>query len=112
MSRPPTTDTRTYTRFPYTTLFRSEAASGQVAANRVVAAVRQADVVRGGTRTVGVTGEHDLRTRATTVVGADRVVERRSRFRRDVRLIPVEIHDVRPRCAFQDRKSTRLNSSH
>src|SRR3546814_2660084 len=37
----------------------------------------------------------------------DRVVERRSRFRRDVRLIPVEIHDVRPRRAFHDRRRRR-----
>src|SRR3546814_2745761 len=43
-----------------------DAASGQVAANRVVAAIRQADVVRGRTRTAGVAGEHDMAGRATT----------------------------------------------
>src|SRR3546814_8800347 len=64
-------------------------------------------VVRGRTRAVGVTGEHDLLTAATLVVGADRIVQRRSRFGRDRRLIPVEVHDVRPRLANHRRRRRR-----
>src|SRR3546814_6319975 len=65
------------------------AAGRQIGLHGIGATLRQTDVVRGGTRTVGVTGEHDLLTAAALVVGADRVVQRRSRFGRDRRLIPV-----------------------
>src|SRR3546814_15693689 len=61
-------------------------ASRQIGSHGIGATLRQTDVVRGRTRTVGVTGEHDLLTAATLVVGADRIVQRRSRFGRDRRL--------------------------
>src|SRR3546814_18055896 len=113
MIRRPPRSTRTDTLFPYTTLFRSHdravgnAASRHIGLHGIGATLRQTDVVLGRTRTVGVTGEHELMTAAALVVGADRIVQRRSRFGRNRRLIPVAVDDIRARLASRRWRLTQ-----
>src|SRR3546814_19639701 len=94
MIRRPPRSTRTDTLFPYTTLFRSFGARVQ----------RQADAVEGKRQRRVATGEkqqvHQLR-----------------RLEALAQLYPRRVADARLRvqlvdCAQEDRKSTRLNSSH
>src|SRR5256885_11648997 len=85
------------TLFPYTTLFRSEMVEGVTK--------MATDVVRAGKIPIVVGGEHSL---APAVVRA---------FPKDVGVIGIDAHlDFRDQYLedrwSQDRKSTRLNSSH
>src|SRR3546814_16055675 len=92
MIRRPPSSTRTDTLFPYTTLSRS----------RFCTALRKTDVVLVGTRFVGVSCQHDAFL-AGLLIGGSSVIENAGCFRRDVRLVPIEEHDERPRRTEEDR---------
>src|SRR3546814_2067520 len=104
MIRRPPRSTRTDTLFPYTTLFRSERGepAGQVAADHVAVAA------------VGGPARDELRE--------DRGAARKAALQRILAVEQAEIifaplaHDdlfaVRRGVGIEDRKSTRLNSSH
>src|SRR3546814_15059712 len=94
MIRRPPRSTRTATLFPYTTLFRSVGGGGNP---------RPLEIEAGGS----------LALRGTAVIGAveaRRVDSRRVRDHGAVR--QGELPRPRRRAAAEDRKSTRLNSSH
>src|SRR3546814_13334103 len=86
MMRLPPRSTRTDTLFPYTTLFRSKAVAGQVFAQSFEALLRLVD------RRHAPAGGGKLH-RLAAGRGA-------------------EVKDTAPLSRAQDRKSTRLNSSH
>src|SRR3546814_2383737 len=94
MNRPPPESTRTDTLFPSTTLFRSEARTGT---EREGAGLRRAV---------------DRAIRGRRAAGADTAGRRILPLGQAVDLV-VEQHDLAIEIAAdQDRKSTRLNSSH
>src|SRR3546814_10484420 len=122
MIRRPPRSTRTDTLFPYTTLFRSRTVRDDHHLAQV-RLLREADVVRLRWRHPVL---HDLmqNARFADTIGADQgihivwqwVVGLELQFER--RDIPADIVKLeskvehRGRLALQDRKSTRLNSSH
>src|SRR3546814_14824722 len=97
MNLPPPRSTRTDTLFPYTTLFRSEAGAELLHARGAHAVRRElgVEVADGLVRHADV-GAHQPLQRAAVPVAAQVVFRRRED---DAFLV-------------QDRKSTRLNSSH
>src|SRR3546814_16608482 len=99
MIRRPPRSTRTYTRFPYTTLFRSKATAPQALPFRSGMTILDAVIAAGG-----------LSRQAD---GNGATVLRRSEV--GYQEIPVRLADLvrdGDSTANIDRKSTRLNSSH
>src|SRR3546814_16920543 len=97
MIRRPPRSTRTDTRFPYTTLFRSGRWAGQVAGSGGLAAVGRG---RPGMSTYPDSPGH--RNVETSIAAADSLAPKLGRLQR---MAEGAIRDA-------DRKSTRLNSSH
>src|SRR3546814_15963755 len=97
MIRRPTRSTRTYTLFPYTTLFRSLALRARAGVER--------RLVGRGVEQVRIVPERRLRAVAVVDVENDHRDARRPVGRAGMR--GADRHAVE-----QDRKSTRLNSSH
>src|SRR3546814_16353093 len=100
MILPPTRSTRTYTLFPYPTLFRSVAddSGGQ---RRALAAVLAIDVLHDFLASLVL--EVDVDVRRLLALGGDEALEQQVRARR------VDLCDAEAEA--EDRKSTRLNSS-
>src|SRR3546814_9552487 len=109
MIRRPPRSTRTDTLFPYTTLFRSDVLGGRAALVRdeVVLGCIHGDAVQPGIE-LGVTAEIPDRA-----VGADEgVLGHVLAFAPVGDVAPDQRRDPVLVLAHQDRKSTRLNSSH
>src|SRR3546814_2524934 len=103
MIRRPPRSTRTDTLFPYTTLFRSRIVAGVPGVGDTLL-IAVAVLGRDGEAQTQDIGD-DGRVERSTEVHA--VVAPRGRFRLDLPLVAgIGGHDV------EDRKSTRLNSSH
>ena len=77
----------------------ANAARFKIRTNSGVPTLGQTDVVAGRTRFVSVTSQHNL-SRTTITICGNRIVENRSRFWCDVRLIPVKEHNIRARCTY------------
>src|SRR3546814_19143622 len=106
MTRSPTISTRTHTLFPYTTLFRSLTFSQYVTLKKLA---------------IGSTGVTDLARAAELNPGAmTRLLDRleakglvvRTADPTDRRALNIDLTDAGLAIWQEDRKSTRLNSSH
>src|SRR3546814_20081633 len=97
MRRPPTRSTRTKTRVPYTTLFRSQCVAHGIGVDGGGDVARQRDILEPGRRCPEqrVRAKLDAPGHGGLLEGADVVV--------------AQVVEAR---VLADRKSTRLNSSH
>src|SRR3546814_13472231 len=102
MKRLPPRSTRTDTRFPYTTLFRSHAEDGRLAdAPRPSCRCRHRDQALGRRgRREEMSYEHNIKGLVGTKIGMTQTWDENNK------IVPVTV------VAAGDRKSTRLNSSH
>src|SRR3546814_14701026 len=100
MKRRPPRSTRTDTLFPYTTLFRSTLSGGRVASLRDAGSGKKAKSVRLDP------------ARIATLYGQAQEERQLVRIEDVPELLVTGLQVVEDRDFAQDRKSTRLNSSH
>src|SRR3546814_19175970 len=98
MIRRPPKSTRTYSLFPYTTLFRSGAVEAVVEKHQLRVSGRRWQVTNQNIARVGITKTH-----INTRIG-----------RKQSDVVVNTGKQIKPKCLHMggDRKSTRLNSSH